>query len=86
LKRENLQEKKIECALDQIRWFAHGLSSVTESMIHKLPSVSKGNVWAKAALSVGEGSDYGLPDMSGCQQAAVVRIDSLNYPGSGHGK
>ena len=42
LKGENLQEKKVECALDQIRWLAHGLSSVTEGMIHNLPSVSKG--------------------------------------------
>src|SRR5713101_7701345 len=43
LKRENLQEKKVERALNQVRWFAHGLSSVTEGMIHRLPSVSKGN-------------------------------------------
>jgi hypothetical protein len=35
-------EKKVQRALDQVRWFAHALSSVTEGMIHKLPSVSKG--------------------------------------------
>jgi len=28
--------------LNEIRRFAHGFSSVTESTIHKLPSVSKG--------------------------------------------
>jgi hypothetical protein len=42
LEGENLQEKKVESALDQVRWFAHKLPSVTEGIILKLPSVSKG--------------------------------------------
>jgi hypothetical protein len=50
LQGENLQEKKIESALDQVRWFAHALTSVTEGMIHKLPSVSKGKSFGEVAI------------------------------------
>lgn len=41
-KRENLQEQKIQRALNQVRWFAHAFPSVTESKIHELPSVARG--------------------------------------------
>jgi len=50
LKGENLQEKKVESALNQIRWFAHALSSVTESRIRTLPSVSKGKEFGRVAV------------------------------------
>jgi hypothetical protein len=50
LKGENLQEKKVESALDQVRWLAHVLSSVTEGMIPKLLSVNKGKEFGKVAV------------------------------------
>jgi hypothetical protein len=43
-KGEDFQKQQIERALNEIQRFAHGLSSVTESTIHKLPSVSKGKM------------------------------------------
>jgi hypothetical protein len=50
LKGEDLQEKKVESALDQVSWFAHVLSSVTEGIIHNLLSVSKGKEFGKVAV------------------------------------
>jgi hypothetical protein len=50
LKGENLQEKKIESALDQVRWLAHVLSSLTEGMIPKLLSVNKGKESGRVAV------------------------------------
>ena len=46
---ENLQEEKVESALHQVGRSAHffptGVSSVTETKIHLLRSVSKGKIW-----------------------------------------
>jgi hypothetical protein len=42
LEGENLQEKKVESTLDEVRWLAHRLSSVTEGMIHKTPLGKQG--------------------------------------------
>jgi hypothetical protein len=45
LESENLQKKQIQSALNQIGRLAHAFTSVTESTIHKLLSVSKGKIF-----------------------------------------
>jgi hypothetical protein len=53
LKREDLEEKKIQGALDEIRRLTQVLTSVTELRVLKLPSVSKGKDLAGVRGGVG---------------------------------
>src|SRR5277367_74660 len=49
LQGEDFQEKQIQSALNEVGRFAHALSSVTESTVHQLPSVSKGEIREESA-------------------------------------